>query len=257
MNLREIQDSFSDALNSQDESADYDLLPAIDHTLELAAIDRIDIYRTSVHQGHANALKDIFKVCEKIVGERFFRVMAQCYFNEFKSTSPDAGNFGRFFPQFVKHYEHAKPLRYLPDVAKLELAWYDCFCGSEYKPLDLEGLAAISEEDADKLCFSLPGNAYLLQSAFPIIKIWQSAQDDYEGDETVNLDMGEDRVLVWRRGIEIFIEKLTDDEYEFCHACDEGYTLGAIQEKFPTLDVSALLPAVCQRGWLSKFTLRR
>jgi Putative DNA-binding domain len=257
MNLLEIQDSFSEALNLEGDSAEFSLLSEIGHTAELPAIDRIGIYRASVHQGHANALTDIFKVCEKIVGERFFRAMAQAYFNEFKSKSPDAGDFGRYLPEFVKHYEHAKPLRYLTDVARLELAWYDCFCGSEYKPLNFTELELVPPEKVEKLRFSLPANAHLIKSQFPIIKIWEAAQENYQGDESINLDEGGDLVLVWRKGIEIYIERLSKDEYEFCYACDQGYTLAGIQEKFPNLAIDKLLPVLTQRGWLSDFTLHR
>ena len=58
------------------------------------------------------------------------------------------------------------------------------------QPLDLVALAQVPAEQQGELHFQLHPAARLLESVFPILRIWQVNQDDYAGDPSVDLTAG-------------------------------------------------------------------
>ena len=67
---------------------------------------------------------------EKLVGEGFFRYAASQFIRQYPSKSGDLNEFGYEFPEFLETFEPAAKLNYLPDVARLELAYHEAYYAS-------------------------------------------------------------------------------------------------------------------------------
>ncbi len=62
----------------------------------------------------------IYPVCCQLVGEIFFNATALSFINQCPCLSPDLGDYGKQFPDFIANFEPVKHLPYLSDVAHLE-----------------------------------------------------------------------------------------------------------------------------------------
>src|SRR5258708_8377668 len=80
------------------------------------------VHRNNVTSGLVKALKSLFPVVEKIVGEEFFAAMARVFVMAQPPRSPLLAAYGDDFPQFVAAFEPAREIPYLADAARLEAA---------------------------------------------------------------------------------------------------------------------------------------
>ena len=206
---------------------------------------RLQVYRNNVITSLSESLAAVYPVVRRLVAPGFFAYAAHEYLHRYPSRSGNLHEFGDHFPQFLQRFEPASALPYLADVARLEWAWHRVFHAAEHPPLSLEKLAAVPTEDYDSLRFKLHPARQLLTSRYPVLRIWEVNQDDYQGDLAVSLAQGAQRLLVLRRDFEVVIQPLTSGEHAllarlaaddtFANACAAAL---AVEEE---LDVPACL----------------
>src|SRR3954470_13628944 len=80
---------------------------------------RFGVYRNNIVASLTGALKDIFPVVRRIVGEDFFHAMAREYLKGTRPASPILLHFGGSLPDFIAGFEPASSLLYLADVARI------------------------------------------------------------------------------------------------------------------------------------------
>jgi hypothetical protein len=211
----------------------------------IAAKDRIAIYRNNVFSNYREALKAVYPVVEKLVGEQFFRQTANRYINAYPSLSGDLNSYGGNFPQFLATFEPAKQLPYLPDVARLEWLMELVFHATDYTPRALAKLAAVPQSQYDELRFMLHPASQLFQSNYPIARIWQVNQPDWQGDCGVDLQMGGCQLLVCRETFLVVLKPLTLGEYTMLSRLAVGDNIATAFNKAlalePGLDLGAFL----------------
>ena len=215
----------------------------------LLEADRLSIYRGSILGGINDALTQIYPVCVKLVGEKYFTHMVAGYLKNTPSNSPDIGNYGEHLPDYIANFQPAKDLTYLADVAQLEWLWHKAFNASNdntasqiFRPL-IE-LQQIQEQELPTIKFCPVSSASLISSKHPIQKIWQVNQDDYQGDLSVNLDEGSVSLVIWRSAdLGMRIDELSKDETTFINAVLKGASFGELAE----LDYSQGLDVIVQR----------
>jgi hypothetical protein len=165
--------------------------------------------------------------------------------NNNPSRSGNLDDYGAEFAQFLSEFPGAAKLPYLPDVARLEWEWQQVFNAAEHTPLAAKRLAQVPPRQYPQLQFTLHPAARLLASDFPVQRIWQVNQPDYDGDQSVDLRFGGVMLLIKRSGHRIEIEPLTRSEWTFLHALAEERTLAQSCELVfamaPDFDVSATL----------------
>ncbi len=212
---------------------------------------RFSIYRAAVFSNLGEALHAVYPVVERLTGGEFFDHAARRFIREFPSASGDLHRYGAQFPAFLESFPPAAALVYLADVARLEWLWHEAFHAADHRPLDLQRLAAIPETRWPRLRLRLQPGCSLLRSAYPVLRIWQTNQPGFHGDDTVNLDEGEVRVLVSRVGYEVAICALGAGEFAFIEAAARGVRLSsaieAALELESSLDVAALLGSLVAR----------
>ena len=221
---------------------------------------RLQVYRNNVFLSLTEALKAVYPVTERLVGEDFFRYAASRYLPQHPSTSGNLHDFGGRFPDFLATFEPAAELAYLPDVARLEWAYHSVFHAADHLLLDLAALAAIPAERHGELKFTLHPATRLLASPFPVLCIWQVNQEDFAGDPTVDLAAGGVGLLIIRReNLEIELQALPPGEFALLQALAEQQDFATACERAlaaqADLDLPALFSRHVRQGALVDFSL--
>ncbi|HLQ25405.1 MAG TPA: DNA-binding domain-containing protein [Acidiferrobacterales bacterium] len=183
----------------------------------------LQIYRNNTFTSLTEALRAVYPVITRLVGEEFFRHAAHEYIRRYPSTSGNLHEFGHEFAGFIAGFPSASALVYLPDVTRLEWAYHQVFHAAEHAPLALNALATVPQEKYAELKFKLHPACRLLASEYPIFRIWQVNQPDYTGDNTVDLSLGGSRLLIIRHHLTVEIEPLSAGEYALLRSLASGH----------------------------------
>ncbi|MGB8599302.1 MAG: DNA-binding domain-containing protein, partial [Burkholderiales bacterium] len=243
-NLNTLQKDFvSGIFDSAQKSAELDIVET-----KISAADRLAIYRNNSFTNLRSALQGVYPVVNKLVGDDFFNHAANEYVRITPSVSGDLHDFGMSFADFLASFGPARNLAYLPDVAKLEWACHRVFHAADHVGLDLAGLRNVAPERYGELQFDLHPAVALLASEYPTQKIWQVNQDDFIGNDSVDLGLGENYLLVSRaENFTLTVETLSAADYAFLLALKEKNTLEAAAEKAIAVDAHFALGASLQR----------
>ncbi len=224
-----------------------------------SAAEHLLIYRRAILGTLVRAIGAIYPVCKRVVGEDFFDAMSRVYARQSPSETPDLGDYSESFSDFVENFEPAAELSYLADVARLEWYWHRAFHAPDEDAMDVPALSNVDESDTDRIVFRLPASAKLMTSNYPIQKIWQVNQDNWAGDQAVDLDAGASRLIIWRREYEMRIDEVDRHAWSLLNAIDAGQSLGEIGDIDDIDDLDSLdvvLPRCVQNGWIAGFQLR-
>jgi hypothetical protein len=253
--LRDIQSAFLGAVfeGREEAIAPYILANGV------APGERLAVYRNNVLHNYHEALRAVYPVVARLVGEEFFGHAARRYALASPSLSGDIQAFGATFPQFLAHLPGAANLVYLPDTARLEWLVHESFHAAEHPPLELEALGAVPAERYPELRFALHPACRLLASPWPVHCIWEVNQLERSGEETVDLGGGGVWLLIRRRGFEVELLSLSPAEYALLEALAAGRPLAAACDAALAgdcaADVAAALQARARDGTLVRFAL--
>lgn len=224
--LRETQDRFTRALfaaGDADAAGVAELVP--DGALSRA--QRLDIYRNNVLMNYRNALRDTYPALVRLVGDDFFNAAARHYARTHPSTSADLHDYGGSFADFLQGFEPARALPYLPDVARLEWRMHRVFHAADATPLAPADFAGLDESRLPGLRLTLHPAAALLQSPYPVRRIWQICQPGGASQDTqIDLDEGGHCLLVIRREYLVHLDLLDPAEHALLAGLHDGQTLG-------------------------------
>jgi hypothetical protein len=159
---------------------------------------RMSVYRNNIRHGFTDTLRAAFPVVERLVGETCFGQVAWAYIREMPSNSGNLQNYGALFPGFLAQRPELAALPYLGDVARLEWAMQEAYHAADAPRLDTGALARVPPECIPSIRFRLHPSVRLLESPYPVTRIWSVNQPDYRGDPTVSLDEGAAQVLIRR-----------------------------------------------------------
>jgi len=251
-----LQNLFYQAVWEKDSASIEELSKHIKAARNLTPAEGLAVYRGNVVGNLTQTLKSIYPVCSQLVGEKFFEATSAQFISQFPCFSPDLGDYGEQFPDFLTDFEPVANLPYLPDVARLEWFWHRVFIGEDTTGLDLQRLAEVPQERWGELIFYLPKNSVLLESAYPIHRIWQVNQADYQGDLTVSLAEGGVKIFLWRKGYDMHIDLPKAPEWKLLKAFQSNYPFEEVCEQLDErVDVTSLLPVFVQRGWIDDFSV--
>ena len=225
--LRRVQTVFSASLlagvaDAQSESA------KIIRGGRLPAVRRLEIYRHNVSTNLCGVLRNIYPVILAVVGETFFMHAAMQFIEAHASRSGDLNQFGKEWAQFLDVYPHAAELPYLSDVARLEWCWHEAFHAGDAPPFDLSRLAALPTEEHADLRFLLHPSVRLIESHFPVLRVWEVNQPTHKDDVAVHWDVNIETLLVHRDikdGATVLIGRILAPEYAFLRELQQGATL--------------------------------
>lgn len=223
----------------------------------LSVEQSLAIYRNSFRAALLNAMREVYEVCVKLVGDEFFNAMAMDYIKQTPSYSENIGHYGEEFSAFIANFPHTKDLPYLSDVAHLEWAWYQALHAENVRPFNSAGLAALSEEAHEHIVFTLPPSMTLLESDYPIHEIWRLNQMTVESNDTVDLGQGGVKLAVWRHEMDMRMDVLAENEWVLLQAIAHGVSMGELDGVLGEAElahVSDLLAQFVRAGWIAGWT---
>jgi hypothetical protein len=167
---------------------------------------RFAVYRNNVRGALVEAIAVRYPVVQRLVGEEFFRVMARQFALANLPASPVLIGYGEAFPDFIAGFEAAASLPYLPDVARLESAYWRCYHAADDEPVAPTVFQNIHPESLAALRFQFLAASAVVASAHPIVSIWQTNAADAEV-KPVDLAQAED-ALISRPGLSVEVRIL-------------------------------------------------
>lgn len=187
---------------------------------------RLQVYRNNHLTALREALRTVYPVTERLVGEDFFGAATEMYVAANPSHSGNIQDYGGAFPLFLEDYAPAASLPYLADVAALEWRRLQTALAPPHTPMDLKALAEVPAEMLTELHFHHQPAARAIDSRFPILSIWQFCRlPDPQGQ--LDLDKGSERVLFSRRAHDVEMRLLSPGEYAFLRVLCRGETFAS------------------------------
>jgi hypothetical protein len=217
-----LERSFASALTARDvDAADVSVFDGAPDRVRA----RLGLYRGNVQANAIKALSNAYPVVAKLVGDDFFGGLARAFAAATPSTSGDLNEYGEGFADFVATFEPAAELAYLSDVALLDWHVHRAHYAADAGPLDLSKLAALPQERFGELRLALHPACALLESRWPLARLWQIHQHDYDGAFDVDWDAGGGAVLVDRPHWRVRANSTDGAGAAFLRACGAGATL--------------------------------
>jgi hypothetical protein len=211
---------------------------------------RFAVYRNNVASGLANALATRFPVVKRLVGDEFFRAMAHVYATAELPRSPIMLYYGETFPAFIDDFEPARPVPYLGDIARVEMARGRAYHAADATPLDPDAFAALSPDQLAETRVRLHPSLSIITSLHPIYSIWHMNQDPVRF--TPVSPLAKEAVLVARPRLKVRTQRITHGDAAFIRALAAGGTLAdtvvAAQDAVPAFDAAeSIAVLICAR----------
>lgn len=238
--LREVQRGMAAATIFDDHTA-LAALGIVSGTAGAAA--RIAIYRNNILGNYHKALAATFPVVRQLVGAAFFNAAVDAFVRDHPSTRGDVNRYGGELPRFLSTYVPARDLVYLPDVARLEWSIDQAAIAADAPAFDVAVLAALPEDAHASLRFVLHPSAQLLESRYPILRIWQVNQTNDAAAASVDLGEGGDSLLIGRGPRGVGVERLSPGESALLRAFAANLTLSAAAHRAVEAEPAFDLPA--------------
>ncbi|CDZ32589.1 Hypothetical protein NGAL_HAMBI1145_13600 [Neorhizobium galegae bv. officinalis] len=219
MGFNESQNAFAAALLHPDQPLPRGI------TTARGTVDssRFAVYRNNVYVGLTTALGQRFPVTKRLVGSDFFAGMARAYAADHKPASPLIMHYGDDFPDFIAAFPPAASLPYLPDVARIEVAWTRAYHAADRLPLDVTALANVTPERISDVALVPHPSARLVRSDFPAGAIWSA----HQGETVATVaDWQAEAVLIVRPAMHVEVHVLPPRDAAFAACLLEGATLG-------------------------------
>jgi len=212
--LADLQRNFvSDCLSGQLTVNNTLLSNEID-TNFISAQGLMGIYQNSAIGNITNALALTYPVIERLVGEEFFRAMCRRFITLHWPKTANMDDYGIEFPLFLAEFEHVKHLSYLSDVGYLEWFFHQSSLADDSDASDWGALINVQENEALKLKFTLSPSVRLIQSPYPIDKIWAMNQGNVNSENAIDCEEQSDTFLVlYRKELKTDISLITAGEF--------------------------------------------
>lgn len=218
---------------------------------------RFAVYRNNLIGSLVDALADGFPVVQQLVGETFFRAMAQVFVRQSPPRSAVMLDYGDDFPAFVEGFQPAASLPYLADVARLERLRSHAYHAADSPSLDAGVLAgALAEPDRlASLVLQLHPSVAVLASRFAVVSLWGAHQGLLE---ITQVDpYAAQQALVLRHGLEVEVIGVRAGDASFIQSLQAGVPLGQAAEQAltddTTFDLSAPLAQLIRSGAISDY----
>lgn len=246
--LRELQQRFVNGLLSDDDDA---ALPLFADS-EFDARERFALYRNNCRAGFLAALSAAYPVMRRLTGEAYFRQLILEYQFACPSPSGNLAHAGERLPEYLQTRFDGTGYEYFSDVARLESACQQVLDAADHAPLDTDRLALVEPQDRPRLLFALHPAVRLVDSPYPVVRIWEAHQGA-EDPEQLDISTGGEQALVCRRGERVSVCRLSPAEHACLAALHDSRPLATAIDDALRLDPDLDLPEALQRWVRARF----
>ncbi len=213
---------------------------------------RVAIYRNHVFVTLTQALESIYPVVVRLVDRRFFAYAADRFIRENPPAGPCLFEYGESFADFLATFPPCRHLEYLPDVARLEWALNRAVHAEDAVALDPRWLSAVPPDEVGRLKLRRHPSVSLLESEWPIDRIWRANQPGAVPEATVSLEEGAARLVVFRREDGAMFRAAAPGTYAFWQALASDLALESAVEAArsadPSFDLTSALSELLDDG---------
>ena len=205
------------------------------------ATKRFDVYRNNVAVSLTDALQTAFPVVNKLIGEENFKAIAGLYLRQHPPNSPLMMFYGEDMPAFLSAFEPLQHVKYLADVARLELAMRRSYHAADSTPVAAETFQTLPADRLMAATFEFAPAMQLLRSHWPIHAIWRFNMEENAPQPEAK---GEN-VLITRAEFDPVMTTLAPGGGTFVAALQNGETFGkaldATTAQVPDFDLTTTL----------------
>lgn len=220
---------------------------------DIAAADRLCIYRNTARVALTEGLRLSYPAIDRLVGEAFFDMAAARFIAAHPATSGYLNTYGQGFPAFLETMQETAGCTYLGEVGRYEWALAIAANAPDAGTIDLKALAAVDPDLLDGIRFIPHPSVSLLRLAVPADEIADAVLGGDPGAMAeVDLSTGPVFLVVHRDDDGIQVERLREDVHSVLQALFEGRPLGALSGSDDT-DVAHCLAEQFAKGRLAGF----
>ena len=208
-----FQDAFVDAL--------YGRLPRDNRVAALVDQPGFAVYRNTVFQGCVDALEANFPAVVRLVGEDWFRAAAAEYVALSPPTETRLWRYGQSFPDFLASFEPAKPLSYLPGVARLDYLWVEAHVAVDEGHVTVAELMAWPAQQLEFATLRVhPSARWCWFADEPVYTIWRANREGVDVPD--DLVWESEGALLTRPLSKVVWHPLSTGACAFLDACAAG-----------------------------------
>jgi hypothetical protein len=211
---------------------------------------RYNVYRNNVTVSLINALAAVYPAVQRITGMDLFRAMARSFVRAKPPASPLLFEYGHAFPAYIAHYEYAREMPWLSDVARIERAWLDAYHAAEEEILDATALSSVAPSSLAALRFVPHAATRVLRSDYPAVQIF--AMNRRDAPVTPICSSDSEDALVTRPADDVIVTHLPPGGAVFLRSLMNGASLNAAVlaafDEAPTFDLAANLAGMLEVG---------
>ncbi|MCR9126017.1 MAG: DNA-binding domain-containing protein [Rhodobacteraceae bacterium] len=216
------------------------------------AARRFDVYRNNVAVSLTEAMHTAFPVVTRLLGATNMDGLAGIYLRAHPPRTPLMMHYGADFPAFLAALPQLAHLKYLPDVARLELAMRRSYHAADAKGLNPAALAAVTPERLGDALLGLAPATEVIISGWPLFDIWAFNAADGPKPRAEAQD-----VIVTRPEFDPMPHLLPSGGAAFVQALAGGETLGAAMDRAGTgFDLPATLTLLLSQGAITSLTMK-
>ena len=188
---------------------------------------RFAVYRNNVLCSLVDALASSYPVLSELVGDEFFRAMAQHYVQQAPPRSPLLVEYGADFADFVQTFAPAAGLPYLADVARLELLRVKAYHAADCTPVTAQQLAAVlaEPEHLQTLRVQLQPAVAVLASPYAVVSLWAAHQGQLDIARVQPL--APEQALILRPQWDVSVQAISLGCAQFICSLQQNLTFGA------------------------------
>ncbi|MEX0369215.1 MAG: putative DNA-binding domain-containing protein [Tateyamaria sp.] len=215
---------------------------------------RFAVYRNNVTVALMEALRAGFPVLRKLLGDQNFDQLARLFVRAHPPTSPVLMWYGDGLPRFLDGFQPLAHIKYLPDVARLELALRRSYHAADTEPLAPERLGCVPPEELMRSTVSFTAPVVRVNSRWPLFDIWRfNTVDGAPKPRHVAQP-----VLVTRPEFDPVPHAITPAQMQWLQTIGSGQTIEAALDAAtatdPEFDLGPLLSLLVQQRALATLT---
>lgn len=252
MNLKSMQEQFIRQLNHF--QIDDIFVSRLKQSGSLLPEQQIAIYQNNVRGALQSCLAQVYPMCQKILGENYFKQLVSGYIQNNPSDHVDLNRYGKSFPDYIlsqcqqKHELGEFP--YLSDLVQFEWLYHHVYYAANASIFDFNAFAELTALQQARSFFTTVSCLEFLPSEYPILSIWELNHAD---ENTPNsLPSQPENVCIFRKNNQIELFLIEPHVSSLLTLIKAEATLDQIVQA----NLDQLLPELIQQGWIGGFRVK-
>jgi hypothetical protein len=205
-------------------------LDVIEEAAPLSTYDRLDVYANAYFYRLLESLAADYKTVHRVLGEEKFHDLVAHYLMRYPSHSPNIGDLGEAFPEFIKGYPLSEQFPFLHELATLERAIMECLFTHHLPALDVSSFQTKSEEEWAAARFVLDPAVRLMSVQWPVDTLWKSREQPEPLELPGAPDPAPRHLLLYRDDNWVGVSAVDVRPWTALHMLRSGMPLGAVCE---------------------------